>query len=159
MKKLAKGKALERSVNKCNRIYKLKKLAIISKIAVPMQFTATKIIASQSTVDYSGVVGPSGKAIAFDAKETGNKTSFSLSNIHKHQFQFLEYWAACGGEAFFLIQFYKIYPEHAFKAPIDFIAEYWYKSLDGGRKSIPISAFDNNIKVPTNDYLCLMTKK
>jgi len=155
MKKVARGKGLEKAVNKCNRTYKLKKLALISKVPVPMQFTATKIIASQSTVDYTGVVGPGGKAIAFDAKETGSKTSFSLSNIHKHQFQFLEYWSFCGGEAFFLIQFYKVNPEHAFKADINFVAEYWYKSLEGGRKSIPISAFEEDSKVAIKDYLCL----
>tara|TARA_Y100000034_G_C6762357_1_gene339642 strand:- start:226 stop:711 length:486 start_codon:yes stop_codon:yes gene_type:complete len=160
MQKAAKGKALESAVNTCNRQYKLHKLALITKVAVPVQFTAHKIIQSQSTVDYTGVVGPDGKAIAFDAKETGSKTSLPLNNIHKHQFQYLEYWAACGGRAFFLVQFYKIYEDKAFVAAINFVSEYWYKSLAGGRKSIPLSAFKKECElVPTNNYLCLKKPK
>ena len=159
MKKLARGKALEKAVNACNRKYKLKKLALISKVPVPVQFTATKVIASQSTVDYTGVVGPDGRGIAFDAKETANKTSFPLSNIHKHQLQFLEYWEACNGEAFFLIHFYNVLPTEAFKAPLKFVAEYWYKSLDGDRKSIPFGAFTDDMKVPLEDYLCLLERR
>ena len=36
-----------------------------------------------STLDFNGIY--QGKYIEFDAKETNNKTSFPLSNVHPHQ--------------------------------------------------------------------------
>lgn len=38
-----------------------------------------------STTDYNGLYN--GKYIDFEAKETNNKTSFPLDNIHKHQIE------------------------------------------------------------------------
>lgn len=40
-----------------------------------------------STLDYNGIY--KGKYIEFDAKETKNKTSFPISNIHRHQIDYV----------------------------------------------------------------------
>ena len=104
----------------------------------------------QSTVDFIGCV--MGKAIAFDAKETTNKTSFPLANIKKHQLDFLDYWEAAGGIAFFLIHFVKVHEDSAFITPLSLIHKYW--DNPNGRKSIPISDFEPPIrKVLISNYL------
>lgn len=86
-----RGKALESSINKCNLKYRKDKLAIIQNINTPVLLTKAGVVTKTSTVDYFGVCGPNGHAIAFDAKETKSKTSFPLKNIHDHQIVFLDY--------------------------------------------------------------------
>lgn len=129
------------------------------------------MIPRQSTVDFTGIYkknyyldGPDGLAgprrdliasvgqgIAFDAKETENKTAFPLKNIHQHQLTFLEYFQDVGGTAFFLIQFKKIQQDHAFVTPLDFVKKYWY---DGdSRRSMPYASFDPSWSIEIDDYL------
>ena len=138
MAKGGKGKKLERRVNLCNLEYRKKKLAVIQQINTPVLLTQKGVVAKTSTVDYLGVCGPDGKAISFDAKETKNKTSFPLQNIHAHQLLFLDYFKDCGGDAFFLIQFTTLYTDEAFVTPLSLVHKY----KDGNeRKSIPIADF------------------
>mgnify|MGYP000451949883 FL=1 len=56
----------------------------------------------QSTLDYNGLYR--GKYIDFDAKETLNKTSFPLSNIHEHQINHIRNVIRHNGIAFLIIR-------------------------------------------------------
>lgn len=109
-----RGKEFESRINKVNLEYRLEKKALIHRIEVPMRVTKQGIIPQKSTVDYIGSIGPEGKAIAFDAKETIVETRFDLSNIKQHQKEFLRYWDATGGKSGFLIWFKSMDPDHAF---------------------------------------------
>jgi len=140
---------LEGLVKKANLDYRIKKVAIVQKIETPIVMTSEGLVMKPSTVDFFGCVG--GRAIAFDAKETKNKTSFPLSNIHQHQLDFLDYWSECGGIAFFLIHFTSLYKDKAFITPLSKIHQYWDNPK--GRKSIPIKDFNSDWLVEINNYL------
>ena len=56
-----------------------------------------------STTDYNGVY--KGYYIDFEAKETRSKTSFPLSNIHKHQIDHLINIKKHGGIGFIIVKF------------------------------------------------------
>ncbi len=141
---------LEKRVNKANIQYRKSKLAVINKIEVPIILTNAGLIPKQSTVDYVGVY-KGGHGIAFDAKETLQKTSFPLQNIKQHQLLFLEYWEEVGGNAFFLIHFKNLYPDQAYITPLSLVKKYWYDST--ARRSLPISEFDNNWLTHIDTYL------
>ena len=158
---------LEKRVQAANLRYRMDKVAIISKVEVPILVTKTGLIPRQSTVDFTGIYPviyieagtrmdmsrpvKVGKGIAFDAKETENKTSFPLKNIHQHQLTFLEYFEEVGGTAFVLIHFKKIHPDKAFVTPLDFVKKYWYD--DDSRRSLPYSEFDQKWLIDIDDYL------
>ena len=135
---MRKTNELEKTANKANLSYRKSKKALIQKVPTPILYTRKGLIAQQSTVDYTGILAPKGKGIAFDAKETKSKTSFPLANIHQHQLNFLELFEDLGGVAFFLIHFKSVHPTQAFVTPISLVKKYW----DGNeRKSIPIADF------------------
>ena len=78
---------LENDINESNAYYLEKDIAIIHKKPTPIgvvKQVANKIteayFKSPSTTDYNGLYA--GKYIDFEAKETKNKTSFPLNNIH-----------------------------------------------------------------------------
>lgn len=139
---------LESALNKQN--LKLRKLneALIIKKEVPLQVTQKGIVASLSTVDYTGLV-KGGKFIAFEAKETQSKTSIPLNNIKQHQLNYLELVKDLGGIAFFVIHFKKLHSE-VYITPITLINRYFYES---DRKSIPISEFKDEWKTTVENYL------
>ena len=148
---------LEKRVQKANINYRKNKIAIINKVEVPILVTNTGLIPRQSTVDFTGIYKSiingrvNGQGIAFDAKETLNKTSFPLANIKQHQLIFLEYFQDCGGTAFFLIHFKKIHNDKAFVTPLEFIKKYWDDA--DARKSLPYSEFAQTWLVDIDDYL------
>ena len=85
---------LESALNQSNEYYLRNDIALIYKKPTPIGVVDVsyknhkKVIEKayfkeQSTLDYNGLYR--GKYIEFDAKETLNKTSFPLSNIHEHQ--------------------------------------------------------------------------
>lgn len=89
-----RGMNLENSINISNEYYLKNDIALIYKKPTPIGIVDVsylndkKIITKAyfkepSTLDYNGLY--KGKYIEFDAKETLNKTSFPLSNIHEHQ--------------------------------------------------------------------------
>ena len=87
-----------------------------------------------STTDYNGLY--EGYYIDFEAKETINKTSFSLSNIHAHQIKHLENIDRHQGIAFLIVRFTKLNETYLLLA----------KDLTNflntnDRKSIPLSYF------------------
>ena len=106
-----RGSAFESLINSTNEYYRGKGLALVQKIPTPitpLKFDSSKKLIVEayfekdSTVDYIGVVQE--VPVCFDAKECKTDT-FSLQNIHEHQFQFMKDFEAQGGVAFVLILF------------------------------------------------------
>lgn len=104
-----RGMGLEALIEHANAQYAAKGIAQIQKIATPwkVQRRGKQIISAfpekKSTVDFIGVY--KGRAIAFDAKQTENKTRFPLANIEQHQIDFMINWEKNGGIAFIIIEF------------------------------------------------------
>ena len=156
-----RGMTLEEDINLTNSYYKEKKIALIYKKPIPIKVlkineTKTRIkdgfYEQKSTLDYSGIYNE--KYIEFDAKETNNKTSFPLSNIHKHQIDHIKDVLYYGGIAFLIVRFN--YFNSTFMLPGDVLLNY----LDvTKKKSIPYSFFLDNCKeikikyAPRLDYL------
>ena len=156
-----RGMNLEQDINLTNTYYLEKKIALIYKKPIPIKVlkvneTKTRIkdgfYEQKSTLDYSGIYKE--KYIEFDAKETNSKTSFPISNIHKHQIEHIKNVLYYKGIAFLIIRFN--YHNKTFilmgKDLINFLNE-------NDRKSIPYSYFINNCKevaikyAPRLDYL------
>ena len=106
-----RGSAFETLINNTNEYYRKKELALVQKIPtpiVPLKFDNEKKLITEayfekdSTVDYIGVVQEI--PICFDAKECATDT-FSMQNIHEHQYQFMEDFEKQGGVSFLLILF------------------------------------------------------
>jgi len=159
------GKVLEKRINKVNYEYRKDKLAVIKKEEVPIHVTRRGLVATLSTVDYTGAIKVKindqiiGLGIVFDAKETKSKTSFPLSNIHQHQLEFLKLHEEIGSCSFLLIQFTSIHREEAFMVPINFIYKVWENARDGGKKSIKYDQFDKNWLVKIDNYLTNILNK
>ena len=156
-----RGMTLEQDINLTNEYYKEKKIALIYKKPIPIKVlkinsTKTRIIdgfyEKKSTLDYSGIYKE--KYLEFDAKETNSKTSFPISNIHKHQLEHMENILYYKGITFLIIRFN--YYNKTFILPGKVLFEYLNSTK---RKSIPYSFFTTNcqeIKVkytPRLDYL------
>ena len=89
-----RGMTLEEDINETNAFYCATGRGLIHKKPTPVQIVnvhypkrsaavITEAYFKQpSTTDYNGVY--KGRHIDFEAKETRNKTSFPLSNIHEH---------------------------------------------------------------------------
>lgn len=146
-----RGSILEELINTTNDVYKQKKLAIIQKIPTPItpvrlsengRNITLAYFDKQSTVDYIGAV--QGIPICFDAKETKLK-SLPLNNIHPHQIEFMQDFINQKGVSFLLVYF-RAYEEY-FLLPFQVLKQYYDASLDGGRKSIPYSAFSQELRV------------
>ena len=106
-----RGSAFETLINNTNEYYRKKSLALVQKIPtpiVPLKFDNEKRLITEayfekdSTVDYIGVVQEI--PICFDAKECATDT-FSMQNIHEHQYEFMSDFEKQGGVAFLLILF------------------------------------------------------
>jgi recombination protein U len=148
-----RGKELEKIINSVNLQYRKQGLALIYNLPLPVTITTRGPIPMTTPVDYIGSIGPNGKAIAFDAKETLSCTSFPLRNIHDHQLNFLSIFEKTGGKAGFLIWFKNIDEDKAFWVPAKFIKEFIQNEV---RKSIPYKKFSPTWKVPLQDYLQLI---
>ena len=104
-----RGMGLETLIEYANQQYAAKGIALIQKVPTPWKVIrrGNAIVSAfpekKSTVDLTGAYR--GKPIAFDVKETRNKTSFPLANIEQHQIEFMRGWENNGGRAFFLIEF------------------------------------------------------
>ena len=106
-----RGSTLEEFINCSNETYREKGLGLVQKIPTPIKPIRIDKENSQismayfekdSTVDYIGVV--QGIPVCFDAKEC-NKDTFSLQNIHEHQYKFMADFEAQDGISFILIYF------------------------------------------------------
>ena len=156
-----RGMTLEEDINLTNSYYKEKKIALIYKKPIPIKVlkineTKTRIkdgfYEKKSTLDYSGIYNK--KYIEFDAKETNNKTSFPISNIHMHQLEHIKDILYFEGITFLIVRFN--YYNKTFILPGDTLITYLNTSK---KKSIPYKFFLDNCKevkikyAPRLDYL------
>jgi len=108
-----RGMKFEQMINETNEYYKEHDIALIYKKPIPIQIVKVDYPSRSgavikeayykvpSTTDYNGLY--KGRYIDFEAKETQNKTSFPLSNIHPHQIEHLKQVETHGGISFILI--------------------------------------------------------
>ena len=111
----SRGMGLENILNQTNELYRLQKRAVIHKKPTPIQVVKVNYPARSAaqiteayfrqayTTDYNGVY--KGRYIDFEAKETKNKTSFPLKNIHDHQLEHMKECCEQGGIAFVIFYF------------------------------------------------------
>lgn len=152
-----RGMTLENDINKTNEYYKEIEKAYIYKKPTPIKIVKVdypsreKAIIKEayftipSTTDYNGLY--KGKYIDFEAKETISKTSFSLSNIHKHQIKHLDNIDKNGGISFIIVRFTTLNKTY-FVLAKDFI-EYVNNTT---RKSIPIDFFEKKAYILNDTY-------
>ncbi len=156
-----RGMTLEEDINSTNEYYKENKIALIYKKPIPikvLKVTNDKkriqdgFYEQKSTLDYSGIYKE--KYIEFDAKETNNKTSLPLQNIHKHQIEHMKNVLYYGGITFLIVRFNYVNKTFILmgKDLIEFLN-------NNDRKSIPLTYFLKNCKQvelkyrPRIDYL------
>lgn len=149
-----RGSFFEQIVNSTNNAYETKKLALVQKIPTPitpLEINKARIITKayfeqKSTVDYLGVV--QGIPICFDVKETKNK-SLPLSNIHKHQIDFMKSFEEQEGIAFLIVFFTSL--DLMYYVPFRVLEDYIKKSKLDGRKSIPYKELDTKYLIKNED--------
>lgn len=139
-----RGMNLEEEIDKSNQHYRLEDIAVIHKKPTPVQIVDVDYPKRQkavikeayfrkpSTTDYNGVY--QGYYIDFEAKETKNKTSFPLNNIHDHQVSHMNQTLKQKGICFLLIKF--SYHDSVFLLPFRKFMVYWDRYKSGGKKSI-----------------------
>ncbi|WP_218729630.1 Holliday junction resolvase RecU [Mammaliicoccus lentus] len=139
-----RGMNLEEEIDKSNQFYRLEEIAVIHKKPTPVQIVDVDYPKRQkavikeayfrkpSTTDYNGIY--QGYYIDFEAKETKNKTSFPLNNIHDHQVSHMNQILKQKGICFLLIKF--SYHDSVFLLPFRKFMVYWDRYRSGGKKSI-----------------------
>lgn len=157
---------LESDINMTNEYYKLHNIALVYKKPTPIkvvqvEYPKVKIkeayFNEPSTLDYTGIY--LGKYLEFDAKETLNKTSFPLANIHKHQIEHIKKVLHFGGIAYLIIRFSSLDKTYLLKGEdlIKFMEQ-------NSRKSIPYDYFQTHgflIEMkyaPRLDYIKIIDK-
>jgi len=146
-----RGSAFEELINMTNQLYQQQRLAVIQKISTPITPVAVDNRAhriteayfeKKATVDYIGVA--QGVPICFDAKET-QTSNLPLRNIHTHQITFMEDFRKQRGVSFLLVSFAKL--GKMFLLPSEVLAIHYDTAQAGGRKSIPVDAFDTEYAI------------
>lgn len=144
-----RGMQLEEDINYANNYYLKNNIAVIHKKPTPIQvvevdypkrskaYIKRAYYKVASTTDYNGVFR--GKYIDFEAKETMSKTSFSISNIHSHQFDHMEKVYNQKGIVFIIVRFKSL--NRTFILPYKYLLNFYNRSKEGGRKSITLSEF------------------
>ncbi len=139
-----RGMVFEKLIDEANTFYLAHHKAVIHKKPVPVQIVDVDYPSrnkarikeayykTPSTTDYNGVY--KGYYIDFDVKESRNKTSFPIKNIHTHQIEHLKHVHEHGGVAFLLIFVHAL--NQAFLLPYETLNTYFSRALNGGRKSI-----------------------
>jgi recombination protein U len=162
-----RGMTLEEDINETNQYYLANGVAVIHKKPTPVQIVdvhypqrSAAVIKEAyfkqpSTTDYNGLY--KGRYIDFEAKETRNKTSFPLQNLHSHQIQHMKQVDEQDGIAFILIRFSTT--EEIFFMKFIELYKYWQRMNQGGRKSIKKEEIEaDGVKIslgfhPRIDYL------
>ncbi len=165
-----RGKYLEDWVEQTNQVYMNKNMAVITKIPTPWKVLRSRsrytnqykinsaFPEKKSTVDFGGTA--STQSICFDVKATTTKTSFPLTNIHKHQIEYLEKVAEQGGKAFLLIHFKD--SKRTWVLWVDQLIKFIAENV---RKSIPLEWFEANCEEVTKgegvilDYLPIILRR
>lgn len=163
-----RGLLFEDEINTSNEYYRNTNKAVIYKKPTPLKIVKTgnntnnKFCISEayfekpSTTDYNGIY--KGMYIDFEAKETKNKTSFPLNNIHRHQVEHLAKIIEHGGIGFVIVNFKMLNEIYILDGRI--VKKY----MDGDTSSIPLNVFKTEgVLVPqgyiiTVDYLKAVDK-
>ena len=147
-----RGSAFEELINLTNERYRELGLALIQKVPTPItpieidQKTRHITLAyfeKKSTVDYIGAV--QGIPVCFDAKECAEET-FSLQNVHEHQFAFMEEFERQEGVAFLLI--YYTAKERYYYLRFEKLKEFYVRMRSGGRKSFRFEEVEEEFFLP-----------
>jgi len=147
-----RGSTLEDLINRTIEHYREKSLALIQKVPTPITpiniDKATRHITlayfdKKSTVDYIGAV--QGIPVCFDAKECAEDT-FSLQNVHEHQFEFMEAFERQEGVAFLLI--YYTVREQFYYLRFAKLREFYERMRSGGRKSFRFEETEEEFFLP-----------
>ncbi|AQU79607.1 MULTISPECIES: Holliday junction resolvase RecU [Planococcus] len=167
-----RGKTLEDELNETNDYYLQLGLAVIHKKPVPLQIVKVEYpsrsaavireayFQAPSTTDYNGVWN--GRYIDFEAKETENKTSFPLKNIHDHQIHHMSQVVKQAGTAFMIIRFSSW--QRYFIMPFKELEFFWNRMITGGRKSVTLQEIEETSfeiipgAFPRINYLPLLKK-
>ena len=154
-----RGMTFEAIINETNEYYLANDVAIIHKKPIPIQIVKVDYPSRSgavireayykvpSTTDYNGIY--KGQYIDFEAKETINKTSFPLSNIHSHQVEHLDAINKHGGISFLLVYF-KTLDEIYLLESTELI--HFQKRAQEGRKSITITEIREKGYIVTEKY-------
>lgn len=133
-----RGMDLEYIIEQANIYYRDNDIAYIYKKPTPIKVVKTNYNSSgkriidafyemPSTLDFNGLY--KGKYIEFDAKETNNKTSFPINNVHDHQIKHIKNIYKHGGIVFLIISMNNKYYVLWGKDFIDFITNETRKSI------------------------------
>ncbi|SDH06310.1 recombination protein U [Alteribacillus persepolensis] len=165
-----RGMSLEEDLNETNEYYRSTGRCVIHKKPTPIQVvhvdypkrSAAKITEAYfkqaSTTDYNGIYR--GRYVDFEAKETRNKTSFPLQNIHPHQAEHMRDVVKHGGISFLIIRFSAVNETYLYDASYF----HWWYFEQHKRKSIPKSdietygSFLMEGYTPRLDYLATIDK-
>jgi len=145
-----RGMTLEEELNLSNQYYLQTGTAVVHKKPTPVQIVKVDYpkrsqavikeayFRTPSTTDYNGVY--QGYYLDFDAKETKNKASFPLKNLHAHQVEHMQRCLAQGGICFLVIRFVSLH--RLFVYPASDVIRWFNQQATGGRKSIPLTAIE-----------------
>lgn len=158
----SRGMFLENLINQSNDYYLSKKVAVIHKKPTPIQVVtvhypkrSAAVITeayykNASTTDYNGVYR--GQYIDFEAKETKNKTSFPLKNIHDHQLEHMKCCLQQKGIVFVILYFSSLNEFYLLES--SYLIS--YIETNKGKTSLPLSyiqKFGYNIQVTIQSIL------
>lgn len=156
-----RGMSFEAQLAKVNAYYLASDKAVIHKKPTPVQIvkvdypsrsaaTITEgYFKTPSTTDFNGVY--QGVYIDFEAKETTNKTTFPLANVHAHQMKHLFAVAKQGGFAFLLVKFSVL--DEVYLLTSDTLASFWQQYEQRVRKSIKREEFvKQGYLIPSHTY-------
>ncbi|MFA7076346.1 MAG: Holliday junction resolvase RecU [Candidatus Izemoplasmatales bacterium] len=144
-----RGMNFETMINQTNDFYLDNDIAVIYKKPIPIQIvsvdyktrSAAKITEAYyklpSTTDYNGIY--KGRYIDFEAKETKNRTSFPMKNIHEHQILHLNRVKKHGAISFIIVYFVTL--NRIFFLDSEYVNDFYKRSKDN-RKSITLKEFE-----------------
>lgn len=147
-----RGMSLENDIERSNQFYLRNQRAVIHKKPTPIQVVHVDYpkrsqavikeayFRTPSTTDYNGIYN--GLYIDFEAKETKNKTSFPLHNIHAHQVKHMEQVLLQGAIVFFIIRFKML--DEVYLLPFKHFLPFWNRCQQGGKKSISVDEIQEN---------------
>lgn len=146
-----RGSVLEEMINMTNTVYRDNNLALIQKIPTPItpitidkesRHITLAYFDRKSTVDYIGTV--QGIPVCFDAKECRTDT-FSLQNIHEHQYEFMKDFEEQGGISFIILYFTA--RDEKYYIPFKDIRKFVERAQAGGLKHFKYSEIDMTYRI------------
>ncbi|MDH9160061.1 MULTISPECIES: Holliday junction resolvase RecU [Staphylococcus] len=147
-----RGMSLESDIELSNSYYLNHGVAVIHKKPTPVQIVnvrypmRSKAVINEayfrtpSTTDYNGIYN--GHYLDFEAKETKNKTSFPLNNMHEHQVLHMEACYQQSGIVFLLIGFKSL--NEVYLLPYSKFKYFWDRHKKEIKKSITVEEIRKN---------------